>query len=87
MPDYSEQIAVDDRWKIVAYVHALQLSEHATAADIPPEFREKLGLPMAPSTEGITGKTGMHGMAPHVPRQLPPESGVSEQPQPKEKQH
>jgi mono/diheme cytochrome c family protein len=36
MPDYRSQIEPDDRWKIVAYVRALQLSEDATKADVPP---------------------------------------------------
>ena len=27
MPDYSEQVSPDDRWAIVAYVRAMQLSE------------------------------------------------------------
>ena len=31
MPDYAAQIPVEDRWAIVAYVRALQLSQHATA--------------------------------------------------------
>ncbi len=49
MPDYSMQIAPRDRWAIVAYVRALQLSQNATSADVPagqkvpadaPEFRD-----------------------------------------------
>jgi hypothetical protein len=36
MPDYSAQIAPRDRWAIVAYIRALQLSQNATSADIPP---------------------------------------------------
>ena len=83
MPDYSQQVPVDDRWKIVAYIRALQLSEHATLADVPPEMRGRLAQPMPPSEEGITGKTGMQGMAPPVQRQLPPETGVPEKPQEK----
>ena len=35
MPDYSSQIEPRDRWAIVAYVRALQLSQDATAADVP----------------------------------------------------
>jgi mono/diheme cytochrome c family protein len=35
MPDYKAQIAPRDRWAIVAYIRALQLSQHATPADIP----------------------------------------------------
>jgi hypothetical protein len=35
MPDYSEQVAPADRWAIAAYIRALQLSQHATEADVP----------------------------------------------------
>jgi mono/diheme cytochrome c family protein len=35
MPDYASQIPPRDRWAIVAYVKALQLSQSVTAADIP----------------------------------------------------
>jgi mono/diheme cytochrome c family protein len=35
MPDYRVQIAPRDRWAIVAYIRALQLSQHAAASDIP----------------------------------------------------
>jgi mono/diheme cytochrome c family protein len=34
MPDYSAQVAPRDRWCIVAYIRALQLSQNATQADI-----------------------------------------------------
>jgi mono/diheme cytochrome c family protein len=49
MPDYASQIPPQDRWDIVAYVRALQLSQSATKADVPagqdvpskaPQFRE-----------------------------------------------
>jgi len=42
MPDYAAQINVIDRWAIVAYVRALQLSEHATVADVPADQREQM---------------------------------------------
>ena len=35
MQDYSAQVSVEDRWAIVAYVRALQLSQHAALADLP----------------------------------------------------
>ena len=35
MPDYASQIPPQDRWKIVAYIRALQLSQNATRADVP----------------------------------------------------
>ena len=43
MQDYAAQVAVRDRWAIVAYIRALQLSQHATLAEIPAEERSKLG--------------------------------------------
>ena len=36
MPDYSSQIQPPDRWAIVAYIRALQLSQNATRAELPP---------------------------------------------------
>jgi len=42
MPDYAAQIRPADRWAIVAYVRALQLSTHATIADVPTAERGKL---------------------------------------------
>jgi len=35
MPDYAEQLAPEDRWAVAAYIRALQLSQAATAADVP----------------------------------------------------
>jgi mono/diheme cytochrome c family protein len=42
MPDYRAQIAVRDRWAIVAYIRALQLSQRAALADVPPEEHSKI---------------------------------------------
>jgi len=35
MPDYRAQVSARDRWAIAAYIRALQLSQHATPADVP----------------------------------------------------
>jgi len=35
MPDYASQIPPKDRWAIVAYIRALQLSQNAKMADVP----------------------------------------------------
>jgi mono/diheme cytochrome c family protein len=48
MPDYAAQIPAGDRWAIIAYVRALQLSEHATVADVPVPERARLDQPTAP---------------------------------------
>ena len=42
MPDYAAQIEPRDRWAIVAYVRVLQLSQHASVNDVPPEARAEL---------------------------------------------
>ena len=34
MPDYASQLTVEERWAVVAYVRALQLSQAATEADV-----------------------------------------------------
>lgn len=34
MPDYAQEISPRDRWCIVAYIRALQLSQDATQADV-----------------------------------------------------
>ena len=35
MPDYSSQLPPEDRWAVAAYIRALQLSQAATAKDVP----------------------------------------------------
>jgi mono/diheme cytochrome c family protein len=42
MPSYAAELTVEDRWAIVAYVRALQLSQYATLEQVPPEVRRRL---------------------------------------------
>lgn len=42
MPDYASQISPEDRWAIVAYIRALQLSQRAPLASVPEAERQKL---------------------------------------------
>jgi DNA-directed RNA polymerase subunit K/omega len=42
MYSYAERIPPRDRWAIIAYVRALQLSRNAKSADIPQDLRQKL---------------------------------------------
>jgi mono/diheme cytochrome c family protein len=42
MPSYAHSLSVHDRWAVVAYVRALQLSQHATVDQLPEELRGKL---------------------------------------------
>jgi Cytochrome C oxidase, cbb3-type, subunit III len=48
MLGYSAQVPPGDRWAIVAYVRALQLSRNAKVSDLPPDVREKVLHPPAP---------------------------------------
>jgi hypothetical protein len=42
MYSYAARVAPEDRWAIIAYIRALQLSQNATVADVPPEQRTQL---------------------------------------------
>lgn len=42
MPSYASELSVQDRWAVVAYVRALQLSQHAAVDLVPPAERERL---------------------------------------------
>jgi mono/diheme cytochrome c family protein len=69
MPDYSSQIAPEDRWAIVAYIKALQLSQKATEADVPagvhpeplPRIAEREGLPASFAEEWTLPPTAVTG--------------------------
>jgi hypothetical protein len=70
MPDYSSQIPAEDRWNIVAYVRALQLSQHATVADAQ-------GHPIpSPAPEFVAPGTGatLPRVKPHSASAADPES-------------
>lgn len=45
MPSYANRIDVEDRWAIVAYVRALQLSQSAQIDDVPVDQRQTLSRP------------------------------------------
>jgi cytochrome c553 len=42
MYPYAARVEPRDRWAIVAYIRALQLSQHATTNEVPPDERAKL---------------------------------------------
>ena len=42
MPDYAAQVSPKDRWAIVAYIRALQLSQNAKLTDVPEAERRSL---------------------------------------------
>jgi hypothetical protein len=57
MPNYAQQIPARDRWAIVAYVRALQLSQHAELIDVPAAEQARL----ASGGESQTGSTLSEG--------------------------
>ncbi len=42
MPSYASELSVEDRWAVVGYVRALQLSQHAPLDQLPPGARQTL---------------------------------------------
>jgi mono/diheme cytochrome c family protein len=54
MADYASQVPVADRWAIAAYVRALQLSQHASLADVPADKRDRLDQ-VGGAAEGASG--------------------------------
>jgi mono/diheme cytochrome c family protein len=48
MMPYGPNIVVADRWAIIAYLRALQRSQHATIADVPEDQRAELDKPASP---------------------------------------
>jgi hypothetical protein len=43
MPAYESRITPEDRWAIIAYIRALQLSQNADLSDVPPSEISNLG--------------------------------------------
>lgn len=56
MPSYAAQVPVADRWAIVAYVRALQLSQHAPLSALTPEERRRAEA-AGPLPEQLTDTT------------------------------
>jgi mono/diheme cytochrome c family protein len=56
MQGYAEQIPVRDRWLIVAYVRALQLSQHASVNDVPADKRPELDASAPETPSASTAK-------------------------------
>jgi mono/diheme cytochrome c family protein len=59
MQGYAEQVPVRDRWLIASYVRALQFSQNAAVADVPPDRRGEFTAPAAGAapTPGSAGPT------------------------------
>jgi mono/diheme cytochrome c family protein len=51
MYSYAARVEPADRWRIVAYIRALQMSEHAAVSDVPESDRSKLSQSTAGNKE------------------------------------
>jgi mono/diheme cytochrome c family protein len=52
MASYASRVQTDDRWRIIAYIRALQLSESASVNDVPADQRQNLAVEPPPRTAG-----------------------------------
>jgi mono/diheme cytochrome c family protein len=77
MQDYSAQVPPRDRWDIAAYIRALQLSQNATAGDIPAGQK-------VPSDPPAFEDPGSGATLPVVQMAVPGEHGESKAEGPKE---
>jgi mono/diheme cytochrome c family protein len=69
MPDYASQIPPRDRWCIIAYIRALQLSQDATMAEVPAEQK----VPSAPPQFEQPGSGATLPVVQPVPAKAAPE--------------
>jgi mono/diheme cytochrome c family protein len=62
MPPYRTMIPPHDRWAIVAYIRALQLSQSATVPDLPPAERARLlgAAPAGSPPDAAPDRGGVH---------------------------
>jgi mono/diheme cytochrome c family protein len=57
MASYSAELTVEERWAVIAYLRALQLSQSSAASALPPEARQQLdALPAANSAPVPSGE-------------------------------
>src|SRR5512146_2974870 len=66
MSEYKSQISVNDRWAIAAYIRALQLSQDATRADVPP------GMEMSNTPPNMSALPGTSEVQPKPSERLIP---------------
>ncbi len=60
MSSYADQLTPEDRWKVVAYIRALQLSQNASVAELADTDKKKIddAAKAKPENKGGAGKTG-----------------------------
>jgi mono/diheme cytochrome c family protein len=64
MPSYASRVESDDRWRIIAYIRALELSESASLSDVPAAQQQNLPVepPLRTSGESSTVPVGGPGV-------------------------
>lgn len=82
MYSYGERIPPEDRWAIIAYIRALQLSQNATLADVPAEQQPVLeamptNTPLPPTATPIPAPTGLAPAAGVTPEAAPAAAPVT----------
>lgn len=68
MPSYAARVPVDDRWRVIAYVRALQYSQSATVADVPEDRRGDLDRAPTAAAGEHRQESGERPQAPAPPR-------------------
>lgn len=72
MYSYSSRIGPEDRWRIAAYIRVLQLSEHSSIQDVPPDEKQKLTqeqiAPTRPQDIAPAGELGTSQQRPGQPK-------------------
>lgn len=63
MPGYAQQVPVADRWAIVSYIRALQRSQNATEADVPPSVLARIEQGSSANMNAARAGTGGTGAA------------------------
>jgi mono/diheme cytochrome c family protein len=61
MPSYASRIQTDDRWRVIAYIRALQLSESASVNDVPADQRQNLAVEPPPRVAGQSSGPAVQG--------------------------
>ncbi|HUA17493.1 MAG TPA: cytochrome c [Bryobacteraceae bacterium] len=61
MPSYASRIEPDDRWRVAAYIRALELSETASINDVPPDQRGNMIVEPAPRELTLPGPAARQG--------------------------
>lgn len=65
MASYASRVSSDDRWRIIAYIRALQFSESAKLSDVPADQRQNLPVEAPLRNSGEPGD--INGAAPPLP--------------------